>query len=84
MRLADSRGSGGGRLADAARARTAAARSLGIQQRRYCQKLWVTEQTVKFRLSTVYRKLDVGNHTEASRYAQVNGPVGKSQPAEVS
>lgn len=37
------------------------------------RKLWVTEQTVKFHLSNVYRKLDVGNRTEASHYAHVNG-----------
>jgi len=35
--------------------------------------LWVTEQTVKFHLSNVYRKLEVGNRTEASHYAHVNG-----------
>ena len=35
--------------------------------------LWVTEQTVKFHLSNVYRKLDVTNRTEASRWAQRNG-----------
>jgi DNA-binding NarL/FixJ family response regulator len=35
--------------------------------------LWVTEQTVKFHLSNVYRKLDVANRTEASRWAQVQG-----------
>jgi DNA-binding NarL/FixJ family response regulator len=35
--------------------------------------LWVTEQTVKFHLSNVYRKLDVANRTEASRWAQVHG-----------
>jgi DNA-binding CsgD family transcriptional regulator len=35
--------------------------------------LWVTEQTVKFHLSNVYRKLDVSNRTEASRWAQLNG-----------
>jgi DNA-binding NarL/FixJ family response regulator len=35
--------------------------------------LWVTEQTVKFHLSNIYRKLDVANRTEASRWAQVNG-----------
>jgi DNA-binding NarL/FixJ family response regulator len=35
--------------------------------------LWVTEQTVKFHLSNVYRKLDVSNRTEASRWAQVHG-----------
>jgi DNA-binding NarL/FixJ family response regulator len=33
--------------------------------------LWVTEQTVKFHLSNIYRKLDVSNRTEASRWAQM-------------
>ena len=37
--------------------------------------LWVTEQTVKFHLSNIYRKLGVSNRTEASRYALVNGMV---------
>ena len=45
------------------------------------QKLWVTEQTVKFHLSNVYRKLEVGNRTEASHYAHVNGLLGAPQPA---
>jgi DNA-binding NarL/FixJ family response regulator len=35
--------------------------------------LWVTEQTVKFHLSNVYRKLHVANRTEASRWAQLHG-----------
>jgi DNA-binding NarL/FixJ family response regulator len=34
--------------------------------------LWVTEQTVKFHLSNVYRKLGVSNRTEASRWAQLH------------
>jgi DNA-binding NarL/FixJ family response regulator len=38
--------------------------------------LWVTEQTVKFHLSNVYRKLHVTNRTEASRWAQLNGILG--------
>jgi DNA-binding NarL/FixJ family response regulator len=46
------------------------------------QQLWVTEQTVKFHLSNVYRKLNVGNRTEASRYAHLNGLV-VVQPAGV-
>jgi DNA-binding NarL/FixJ family response regulator len=44
------------------------------------RKLWVTEQTVKFHLSNVYRKLGVGNRTEASRYAHLNGLVA-ARPA---
>jgi DNA-binding NarL/FixJ family response regulator len=36
------------------------------------RRLWVTEQTVKFHLSNVYRKLGVSNRTEASHYAHVN------------
>jgi DNA-binding NarL/FixJ family response regulator len=45
------------------------------------QKLWVTEQTVKFHLSNVYRKLEVGNRTEASHYAHLNGLVRAAEPA---
>lgn len=32
-------------------------------------RLFVTEQTVKFHLSNIYRKLGVANRTEATRYA---------------
>jgi DNA-binding NarL/FixJ family response regulator len=37
------------------------------------RQLWVTEQTVKFHLSNVYRKLGVGNRTEASHVAHLDG-----------
>jgi DNA-binding CsgD family transcriptional regulator len=33
----------------------------------------VSEQTVKYHLTNVYRKLGVANRTEASRYAMVHG-----------
>jgi DNA-binding NarL/FixJ family response regulator len=36
-------------------------------------QLWVTEQTVKFHLSNVYRKLGVANRTQASRHAHLHG-----------
>ena len=45
----------------------------GLSNRQMAQQLWVTEQTVKFHLSNVYRKLGVSNRTEASRWAQVHG-----------
>jgi DNA-binding NarL/FixJ family response regulator len=45
------------------------------------RKLWVTQQTVKFHLSNVYRKIGVANRTEASRYAHLNGLVDNDKPA---
>ena len=44
----------------------------GYSNARLARMLWVTEQTVKFHLSNIYRKLDVANRTEASRWAQVH------------
>ena len=35
--------------------------------------LWITEQTAKFHLSNVYRKIGVSNRTAASRWAQQYG-----------
>jgi DNA-binding NarL/FixJ family response regulator len=45
----------------------------GHSNMQLAQMLWVTEQTVKFHLSNIYRKLGVTNRTEASRWAQLNG-----------
>ena len=45
----------------------------GFSNSQLAKMLWVTEQTVKFHLSNIYRKLDVANRTEASRWAQLNG-----------
>jgi DNA-binding NarL/FixJ family response regulator len=49
--------------------------ALGASNGRIAGELWVTEQTVKFHLSNVYRKLGVANRTEASNYAHVHGLV---------
>lgn len=46
--------------------------------------LWVTEQTVKFHLSNIYRKLDVANRTEASRWAQLRGLLATPAPLEAT
>jgi two-component system response regulator DevR len=45
----------------------------GYSNSQLAKMLWVTEQTVKFHLSNIYRKLDVSNRTEASRWAQLHG-----------
>lgn len=45
----------------------------GHSNSQLAKMLWVTEQTVKFHLSNIYRKLDVANRTEASRWAQLHG-----------
>jgi len=45
----------------------------GYGNARIARILWVTEQTVKFHLSNVYRKINVTNRTEASHWAQLHG-----------
>ena len=45
----------------------------GHSNSQLARMLWVTEQTVKFHLSNIYRKLNVANRTEASRWAQLRG-----------
>jgi DNA-binding NarL/FixJ family response regulator len=44
----------------------------GYSNGQLARMLWVTEQTVKFHLSNIYRKLEVANRTEASRWAQTH------------
>jgi DNA-binding NarL/FixJ family response regulator len=46
--------------------------------------LWLTEQTIKFHLSNIYRKLNVSNRTEASRWAQVHGLLPRTSSRGVS
>jgi DNA-binding NarL/FixJ family response regulator len=44
----------------------------GLANQMIAKQLWVTEQTVKFHLTNIYRKLGVDNRTEAARYAYEN------------
>jgi DNA-binding NarL/FixJ family response regulator len=61
--------------------------SEGTGNKQIAKQLWVTEQTVKFHLSNIYRKMQVSNRTEASRIAHATGlisvarPVGEGEPA---
>ena len=48
----------------------------GLSNRGIAQEFWITEQTVKFHLTNIYRKLGVVNRTEAVRYAFTHGIAG--------
>lgn len=45
------------------------------------RKLWVTEQTVKFHVANLLKKLDVRNRTEAARRAHELGLLTETDPA---
>jgi DNA-binding NarL/FixJ family response regulator len=53
--------------------------SEGTGNKQIAKQLWVTEQTVKFHLSNIYRKLQVSNRTEASRVAHASGLISMSR-----
>jgi len=47
----------------------------GLSNQAIAKRLWVSEHTVKFHLTNVFRKLDVSNRTEAARWAHRHGIV---------
>jgi DNA-binding NarL/FixJ family response regulator len=47
----------------------------GLSNDAIAKELWVTQQTVKFHLTNIYRKLGVKNRTEATRIAYQQGLV---------
>jgi DNA-binding NarL/FixJ family response regulator len=47
----------------------------GLSNQAIGKEMWVSEQTVKFHLRNIYRKLGVGSRTEAARYAYERGLV---------
>jgi DNA-binding NarL/FixJ family response regulator len=51
----------------------------GLSNEAIGKELWVAEQTVKFHLTNIYRKLDVKNRTEAARYAYEHGLTDSPQ-----
>jgi DNA-binding NarL/FixJ family response regulator len=53
----------------------------GLSNKQISQELWITEQTVKFHLSNIYRKLDVSNRTGAVRWAHEHGLSAEEPPA---
>jgi DNA-binding NarL/FixJ family response regulator len=47
----------------------------GLSNKAIGNELWITEQTVKFHLTNIYRKLGVENRTQATRVAYEHGLV---------
>jgi DNA-binding NarL/FixJ family response regulator len=47
----------------------------GLSNKAIGSELWITEQTVKFHLTNIYRKLGVENRTQATRVAWEHGLV---------
>jgi DNA-binding NarL/FixJ family response regulator len=47
----------------------------GMSNDAIAKQLWIAQQTVKFHLTNIYRKLEVANRTEATRYAYQHGLI---------
>jgi DNA-binding NarL/FixJ family response regulator len=51
----------------------------GTSNKELAKTLWVSEQTVKFHLTNIYRKLGVSNRTEAAHYAHAHRLVDERE-----
>ncbi len=58
--------------------------SEGRSNRQVAQLLWITDQTVKFHLANVYRKLGVGSRFEAAAWARENGVLDVAEAIALS
>ena len=47
----------------------------GLSNKQIARQFWLSEQTIKFHLTNIYRKLEVGSRTEAVRHAYENGLI---------
>jgi DNA-binding NarL/FixJ family response regulator len=47
----------------------------GLSNRQIAARFWLSEQTVKYHLTNIYRKLSVGNRTEAVHHAYEHGLI---------
>jgi DNA-binding NarL/FixJ family response regulator len=51
----------------------------GLSNKQISQELWITEQTVKFHLRNIYRKLNVANRTGAATWAHEHRLAGDDE-----
>jgi DNA-binding NarL/FixJ family response regulator len=50
----------------------------GHSNKQIAAGFWLSEQTIKYHLTNVYRKLEVGSRTEAARFAYDHGLAGNA------
>jgi DNA-binding NarL/FixJ family response regulator len=55
----------------------------GLSNKQIARELWLAEQTVKFHLTNIYRKLGVASRAEAVHYAYGHGLVGSAMLEDV-
>ena len=54
----------------------------GLPNKTISQQLWITEHTVKFHLTNIFRKTGTSNRTEAARWALQHGLVDEGAAVE--
>ena len=47
----------------------------GLSNKQIARQFWLSEQTIKFHLTNIYRKLEVSSRTEAVRHAYERGLI---------
>jgi DNA-binding NarL/FixJ family response regulator len=58
--------------------------SNGLSNKEIAKRLWLAEQTVKFHLTNIYRKVNVSSRTEAVHWAYRHGLLDTSGDAEAA
>jgi NarL family two-component system response regulator LiaR len=59
------------------------AAAAGLPNKTISERLWVSEHTVKFHLTNIFRKTETANRTEAARWAHQHGLIADAAPAEL-
>ena len=54
--------------------------AMGRSNKQIAREFWLSEQTIKYHLTNVYRKLGVSSRTEAARFAYDHGLAGNPWP----
>jgi two-component system nitrate/nitrite response regulator NarL len=56
--------------------------AMGRSNKQIAGEFWLSEQTIKYHLTNVYRKLGVSSRTEAARFAYDHGLAGNPWPGD--